>query len=141
MYVCKDCGHPAGLTDRCPACGGQLVWKDAITLADAMALAQAREKAEEVEANDPLNQAIIDLPDVTLTESGPRLTISSLELIRARFQSRLNEYDIVRVNGVLLEILGYSYTGRLYVARPFEAKTPDTFPKSWLPRRRKQKEA
>jgi hypothetical protein len=87
-----------------------------------------------------LERFVILAPDVPLKESDKgRRTISSHELIRAGFMRRLAEFDLVRIAGEVLEILGYSYPGRIYLARRFETKTPETIPRGWMPRRKRKK--
>lgn len=143
MYVCRDCNQtytavpsPGG---RCGECGGQMVYAPyvaATTLAEAVAAAEALEEAQQID------EFITDLPDEAVPEERDgRFIFSSPELIRAGFHRRLQEYDLVRVAGIVFEILGYSYTGRIYIARVFNLTPPDTVPKEWVkPKRRRKKE-
>lgn len=135
MYVCKKCGAAHAYVPlpygRCE-CGGMLKWD---------MFHEAQRPAEEPAATDSLDAHIIELPaEVRPTpRDDGRFVFDSRELIRAGFNRRLQEYDLVRVAGVVFEILGYSYTGRIYVARVFTTEWPDTVPEEWLPKRRRKK--
>lgn len=144
MYVCESCGAEAPHTPTgysCRVCGGKMVYtpdRAATTLAEAIRLAEEME-----EAPAELDAFIADLPEGVVPEARDgRFVFSSHELIRAGFNRRLQEYDLVRAAGIVFEILGYSYTGRTYIARVFNTEWPDStrdLPKSFkAPRRRKK---
>lgn len=145
MYFCRDCGEThtsAAPGGRCGLCGGQLVYNP---YAAVTTLAEAVRKAEELERAQEIDAFILELPEGVVPEQRDKqFVFSSHELIRAGFHRRLQEFDLVRVAGIVFEILGYSYTGRVYIARVFTLEWPDTvadLPKAFrLPRRRKKKE-
>lgn len=148
MLVCRACGgqFAAAPGGTCPDCGGTLVYNPYATVqtvAEAVRIAEELER--EKERPEGVNAFIIDLPDEAVPEQRDgRFIFSSHELIRAGFNQRLQEYDLVRVAGLVFEILGYSYTGRIYIARPFSVTPPDYVPAEWLPkpkRTRRKKES
>lgn len=149
MLVCRACGEQfaAAPGGACPECGGQLVYNpyaSVQTVAEAVRVAE--ELQREKERLEGVNAFIIELPDEAVPEQRDgRFIFSSHELIRAGFNQRLKENDLVRVAGLVFEILGYSYTGRVYIARPFSVTPPDYVPAEWLPKpkraRRKKEES
>lgn len=138
MLVCQSCGYRASgasIYGRCPECGGSLAYM-AVTLDEAIRIAEEREAAEELDA------FVADLPEGVVPEARDgQFVFSSHELIRAGFNRRLREFDLVRAAGVVFEILGYSYTGRTYIARVFVTEWPDStrdLPKGFKPPRRRK---
>jgi hypothetical protein len=141
VYVCHNCGegHANPRGPSCEVCGGTLVFDASLMIG----LTLPRDPDFDTGDLPELERFIIDAPDVPVTGEKGRVTVSSHELIRAGFTRRLAEFDLVRIAGGVLEILGYSYTGRIYLARLFETKSPGTIPRGWMPkpkRKRKKKE-
>lgn len=147
MYTCNECGWVAQEANTgmvCPACGeGRMVYSP---YAAAIALASKMEQTiEEAEHEAELDDFITELPegeDALPEQRDGRWVFSSPGLIREGFNRRLREGDLVRSMGIVFEILGYSYTGRIYIARVFATTWPDKtgeLPKGFRPRRQRKK--
>lgn len=78
-----------------------------------------------------------------LTEADGGLLLSTHDVVRSDILDRLKTDEIVRVEcgdeATYVEVLGYSYEGRVYAVRRFTFPPPDFAPKAWFRKRRKRK--
>lgn len=126
-WYCKTCEilHPTkGLQQGiCPECGAPMQFNPYGTAPVPLAEPEPGQ---------------FDFLNVQLEIRDDAIVLDSHELIRAGIQRRLNPGEIfeIAVPGTdatfYIEILDYSYSGRLYVVREFKVEAPGYVPEEWV---------
>lgn len=125
-----DCSYPSSLQpSSCPLCDGPLIW----------AAGQPDDDwRERLKAAVQREKGVYQFPEVkaTLRVEGKQLLLSTHDVVNSGIHNRLRPDEIVQINDegktFHVEILGYSYQGRVYHVRLFTVTFPDRIPKKWV---------
>ncbi len=135
-WWCKACDarFSPELRQRCPVCGGPLVW-------DPGNGAEAPE-APPSPLSALTDEELFPLLDVTLIPRDGAIFIDSRDLIQSGWDGNLPSGGVYRVlvdgQTYYIEVLDYWYAGRSYLVREFKPKPPNTVPEAWLPKTKKK---
>jgi hypothetical protein len=143
---CALCGinYPVFIGNMCPTCEQPMTWYENLQPVDDWKERVASAIEEQVLA--AMDAELIPTVQTTLRVSGDNFAVSTHDVVRSGILSRLNDGSLLRVededgSSTIVEILAYSYTGRVYIARLFSMEFPDYVPRDWLPKKKRRKKS